>query len=240
MCALLTIITAGTAFPQSIPFGGQINTNAGPPITFTAATVSSSGINPGDSMMLVGFVIDREANTASLTTPAFDGSADAGGVFAVTVTGGIKPRSIWLLIDRTTGGYTVAEPEGSVLRQMPDGSIEIHKETIASPLASATIHRAHTHVFRIAAMIIQTESRRLRILGTTPPPPPDPPRLSDMTVFDAKDGSETDNDGVVDGLVRLVFPESLRVGDYLFVVDDHTLEFRVLALDACNLNGECN
>ena len=60
-----------------------------------------------------------------------------------------------------------------------------------------------------------------------------------VTVFDAKDGSAIDNDGTIDGVVNMTFPDSLSIGDYLFVVDVRTLEFQVLILDSCTVLQEC-
>jgi hypothetical protein len=207
-------------------------------MTFTQTTVSCSGLPSGDSIVLLGFVIDRTANTMALATPTIAGPSDPNGVFTATVNGGVKPISIWLLLDQTTGSYTVAEPEGSVLREMPDGTIEVFGGRAVvggTPVSAATIHRAHTHLFRIGGGQLMENSRRLRTLTA----PPTDPRPDGVTVFDAKDGSPTDADGTIDGNVTLNFPDSLQVGDYLFVVDDRTLEFKVLLLDPCNLLQEC-
>ncbi|SRR5216684_4045688 len=244
LAALLAIATANTALAQAPPVAGQLRMSGGPAMTFTQTTVSCSGLNPGDSIVLAGFVIDRTANTMALVTPTIGGQTDPNGVYAATVNGGVKPLSVWLLLDKTTASYTVAEPEGSVLREMPDGTIEVFKGRPfvggPEPAASATIHRAHTHLFRIPAMQRLLDSRHIRAL-TIPPPaaPPTVTRPYGITVFDAKDGSGSDDDGAIDGSVTLTFPESLELGDYLFVVDDRTLEFKVLLLDSCNLLQEC-
>jgi hypothetical protein len=130
---------------------------------------------------------------------------------------------------------------------MPDGTIAVFQGRAgyggALPLATATINRAHTHVIRIGAPGLDSSSRshRERGLSTDDETRPDdetPP--PGVTVFDAKDSSGIDTDGTVDGIVNMTFPDSLQVGDYLFVVDDRTLEFQVLLLDSCNLLQECS
>src|SRR5258706_6951096 len=242
LAILLAVAAANAALAQSAPVGGQLRMGGGPTMTFTQTTVSCSGLSPGDSIVLAGFVIDRTANTMALVTPTIAGQTDPNGIFTATVNGGVKPISVWLLLDMTTASYTVAEPEGSVLREMPDSMIEVSKGRALLggpvPVASATIHRAHTHVFRFATGLPTMESRHLRTL-TSAQPPADV-RPDGVTVFEAKDGSASDGNGTIDGNVTLNFPDSLEVGDFLFVVDDHTLEFKVLLLDPCNLQQECS
>ena len=242
--ALLTFIAAATS-AQDMPFAGQLHVNGGPTITFSGNVVSCSGLSPGDSVALVAFSIDRRVGKQTITTPAVSSQADANGNFATSIKGGIKARSVWLLIDQTTGGYTVAAPQGSVLRQM-QGTVSAWegRPVWGGPLppGTATINRAHTHVIWVGSTDLQSDSRprRPRAQAFDPPPPdaPDPPP-NGITVFDAKDGSATDSDGAIDGSVQLTFPGPLAVGDILFVVDDHTLEFLVFVLDSCNLLGEC-
>ncbi len=233
------LLAAESLIAQDRPLAGQLQMSGGPAMTFTQTTISCSGLASGDSIVLVGFVIDRTANTMALATPTIAGQTDPNGVFTATVNGGVKPLSIWLLLDQTSGSYTVAEPEGSVLREMPDGTIGVFKgrtfEGGPEPAASVTINRAHTHLFRIGGGLLMENSRHLRTLTA----PPTDPRPDGVTVFDAKDGSASDSDGTIDGSVTLNFPDSLQVGDYLFVVDDRTLEFKVLLLDSCNLLQEC-
>jgi len=242
------LAAADVAVAQVIPFAGQLQINGGPTITFTATAISCSGLTPGDSIVLVGFVRDRQAGSQATTTPTISQQADSNGVFTAIIASGVKARSIWLLVDQSTGGYTVGEPEGSVLRQMPDGTVSPFQGRAsagqATPPATATINRSHTHVIRITSPGLSSlDSRRLRTSSNTPPPPPASPqdiRPPGVTVFDAKDGSDIDGDGTIDGVVNMTFPDSLSIGDYLFVVDVRTLEFRVLVLDNCNLLQECS
>jgi hypothetical protein len=93
-----------------------MKTNDGPTIIFADTTVSCTGLSPGDLVALIGFSIDRKANSQTVTMPTISYQADANGTFTATIEGGVKARSIWLLIDETAFNYTVAAPEGSVLR----------------------------------------------------------------------------------------------------------------------------
>ena len=224
LTAILTIATAVTALPQTIPFAGQIKTNDGPTITFTDTTVSCSGLSPGDSVALVGFVIDHQSGSQTITTPSISQQADSTGAFSTTIPGGVKPRSIWLLIDETAVSYTVAAPQGSVLRQLPEGAVALSGGPNSSGII--TINRAHTHVISISVGGMIMESRSGRIKATDLP--------GDIYVFDAKDGSGADDDGTIDGVVHLVVPNfmsSSQDAAYLFIVDDRTLEFRALHLE---------
>lgn len=232
------LLAAGILIAQDRPLAGQIQTNDGPTITFTGTTVSCSGLSPGDSVALVGFVINAQAGSHSITTPTISQTADAAGVFTATIDSGVKPLSIWLLIDETKFSYTVAGPEGSVLRQMPEGTVSLAGDA-ASQSATVTIQRAHTHVISVSdSNLVLDESRtgRIKATDTTDTRPPG------FTVFDAKDGTAADNDGVIDGVVHLVVPSFLNPSQkaaYLFVVDDRTLEFTTLDLQFNTAVGPC-
>lgn len=246
LAALTTILMTRPALSQDQPAAsaGQYRKNGNPEISFGTTTIHCTGFPAGDALVLVGFVIDPTANTLDLVAPSITGPANPSGSFTATIAGGVKPRSIWLLFDRTTGGYTVAEPEGSVLRRIPDGAITLFKgrPTVggAPPPASATIPRAHTHMFRIAAQVAESGARRVRTLSTAPSHKlPAEYRPDSISIFDAKDGSAYDDDGTINGAVTMTFPDSLELGDCLFVVDDRTLEFQVLVVDPCNLLAEC-
>jgi hypothetical protein len=272
--ALLTLAAADLALAQNMPFAGQFQVNGGPAVTFTNDTISCSGLTPGDSVVLVGFVIAQQAGSQTITTPAFLQQADGNGAFTAVINGGVTPRSIWLFVDQATHAYTVAAPQGSVLRRMPGDTVSVFKVVGSGqevPPAGALIHRSHTHAIRIPGLPTlmgplegrytpsatqqrkTSEAQRQQITrgsagarATTPPvvqliPPPPPPYLpNNITVLDAKDGSALDDDGTVNGSVQVAFPDSLFAGDWLFVVDDYSLEFFVVVLDDCHLLQECD
>ncbi|MEA2344370.1 MAG: hypothetical protein QOF63_2539, partial [Thermoanaerobaculia bacterium] len=121
--ALLILALAPITAAQVLPTAGQLQVNGEITIIFTANTVSCSGLSPGDKVALVGLMIDRQSASPTISTPMFSQPADANGAFSATIPGGIRPTSIWLLIDQTSGSYTVAEPEGSVLTRIPDGAV---------------------------------------------------------------------------------------------------------------------
>jgi len=233
MITLLTIAAPNAILAQAIPFAGQLQVNSGPTITFTDTTISCTGLSSGDSVALVGYVIDRQGfqtttMPATSRTPTISRQADENGAVTVTITGGVKARSIWLLIDETAGSYTVAEPQGSVLRQMPEEAVSLAEDT-SSSAANVTINRSHTHVLSIAVpgSGTVTEDSRRHVSSAMDASPPV------FAVFDAKDGSTTDNDGVIDGIAHLTVPfffDSSLSASYLFVVDDRTLDFSVIAL----------
>lgn len=231
------LLAAGILIAQDKPLAGQITTNDGPTITFTDTTVSCSGLSPGDSVVLVGFVINAQGGSHSATTPTISQSADASGVFTATIEGGVKPISIWLLIDETKVSYTVAAPEGSVLRQMPEGTVSL-AGALDSQSATVTIQRAHTHVISVndSNLLVDARTGRIKATDATDARPPG------VTVFDAKDGTVTDNDGLIDGVVHLLVPsffDPSQKAAYLFVVDDRTLEFTALFLEFNSVRNQC-
>jgi hypothetical protein len=231
----------GLALAQDLPFAGQLQVNGGPTINFTDTTVSCTGLSPGDSVALVGYVINGHAFQTTTTptisrTPSFSRQVDENGAITVDIAGGIQPRSIWLLIDETAGSYTVAEPQGSVLRQMPDGAVSLAADPSSSS-ANVTINRSHTHVLSIAVPGAGPAMDALRhassAMDVSPPV---------FAVFDAKDGSGTDDDGTIDGAVHLTIPafyDTSRNASFLFVVDDRTLDFSVTALFFAHVGTPC-
>jgi hypothetical protein len=224
--ALTIMEFASTMNAQVIPSAGQLQVNGEITIAFTANTVSCSGLSPGDKVALVGFMIDRQSASQTISTPMFSQQADANGAFSATISGGIRPTSIWLLVDQTSGSYTVAEPEGSVLTRIPDGAIHLAGGA-AAPSAVATISRAHTHAICISDNRQILEDFKSRSSHTTDAAP------SGFSAIDAKDGSAADEDGTIDGSVRLTLPsfyDQNQNSTCLFVVDDHTLEFNVTYL----------
>jgi hypothetical protein len=234
LTALLTLV-ANFAIAQGTPFGGQLQVNGETAITFTANTISCSGLSPGDAVSLAGFMIDRQGGSRAIITPAFSQQADTNGFFTVTVDGGVRPESIWLLIDQTAGSYTVAEPAGSVLRLMPAGSVSVNGDV-------ATINRAHTHVFWISKQYGSGPSMDVRRRGN---PGAESVRAQDsappgFSIFDAKDGAGSDDDGTINGIVHLRMPSfsdsTSQSTSCLFVVDERTFEFTVVYL-IFNHNG---
>jgi hypothetical protein len=222
----LILAIAPTTAAQVIPTAGQLQVNGAITMVFTADTVSCSGLSPGDRIALFGFMIDRQSSSQTISTPMFLQSADANGTFSATVSGGIKPRSIWLLIDQISGSYTIAEPAGSVLTRIPDGAINLTGGSIALS-AVATINRAHTHAISISDTRQFLENLRPRGVSAADVTP------TGFSVIDAKDGSASDEDGTVDGTVHLTLPgffDQNQNSSCLFVVDDRTLEFGVTYL----------
>lgn len=218
--ALVASVAPYLAHAQDIPLAGQLQINGGPTIIFTDTTISCGGLSPGDSVALVGFVIDRQASSQTIATPMISQTADTAGNVSAVIDGGIKPRSIWMVIDQTAGSYTVAAPQGCVLRQMADGTVSLAMDE-SSASAIATINRAHTHAIEILGSSgVQEDSRsHIRALDAIP---------SGFAVFDAKDGSSSDTDGAIDGTVHLTLPSFFAptaAGSALFVIDDRTLEF---------------
>jgi hypothetical protein len=220
---LLMLVTAAPTAAQIIPTAGQLQVNGAITIVFTADTVSCAGLSPGNKVALVGFMIDRQSSSQTISTPMFSQPADANGAFSATVTGGVKPRSIWLLIDETAASYTVAEPSGSVLTRIPDGTISLADGPSTSS-AVATIRRSHTHAIWISdGRQLFTDSKPGGVTAADASP-------TGFSVIDAKDGSVSDEDGAINGSVHFSLPsffDPTQNSVCLFVVDDRTLEFSV-------------
>jgi hypothetical protein len=237
IAALLIFARAHITAAQVIPTAGQLHVNGEITIVFTANTVSCSGLTPGDTVSLAGFMIDRQAVFQAISTPMVSQAADANGAFSATIAGGVKPRSIWLLIDQNSGSYTVAEPEGSVLTRIPDAAVTLTGGSEASSLVVATINRAHTHAICINdGQVSGLKWRGSNALDTTPP---------GFSVIDAKDGSASDSDATIDGIVHIHLPPSFldpnQNSACLFIVDDFTLEFSVTYTRFIHNNpGDCH
>jgi hypothetical protein len=242
LIAVLLFLARVTA-AQVVPTAGQLQVNGEIAIVFTTDTVSCSGLSPGDTVSLAGFMIDRQTAFHTVSTPMVSQVADANGSFSATIAEGIKPRSIWLLIDQTTGAYAVAEPEGSVLTRIPDGAVTITggSEIVegSDPTVVATINRAHTHAICIndgMQGLGGLTRRHLHALDTYPP---------GYSMIDAKDGSAADSDGTIDGVVHLNLSPSFldpnQNSACLFVVDDRTLEYSVTYVRFIHNNpGDCH
>jgi len=237
------LLLARVSGAQVLPTAGQLQVNGEITIVFTTNTVSCSGLAPGDTVSLVGFMIDRQTAFHTISTPMSSQVADANGAFSATIADGIKPRSIWLLIDQTSGAYTVAEPEGSVLTRIPDGTVTItgSSEIVegSDHAVGATINRAHTHAICINDGMQGfggLTRRHLHALDTYPP---------GYSMIDAKDGSAADSDGTIDGVVHLNLPPSFldpnQNSACLFVIDDRTLEYSVTYVHFIHNNpGDCH
>jgi len=221
----LLLLAPVPAFAQAPPMAGQLQVNGQMTMVFTASTVSCTGLSPGDSVALIGFMIDRQVRSQAIITPTISQAADSNGAFTAIIEGGVKPRSIWLLINQTAGSYTVAQPQGSVLTQIPSGAISIVGDGTPNLSANLTIHRAHTHVISIAegdrGQVGEMRLRGRAALEVSP---------TSFTVFDAKDGSQFDSDSATDGSVQLTvggYFATTQTSACLFIVDDRTLEFYV-------------
>lgn len=203
--ATLTLFIATSVFAARPPFVGQLQHGGALQLTFTDTTIEVGNLGPNASVTLTGYVVETHDLRRWITTPAFYQRSDANGNLTVTISGGVQPRSVWILV--THAGYTVASPMG-VLRtfDIPDANLTFDS---GHRVSNVLVPRPHTEVFAI------------------PRPPsgglPDP-----VTLVDAKDGSPADADHEING-VTLVSIQA-KQGDTLFVVDTLSLECSVVAV----------
>lgn len=203
--AALSLFIATSLFAARPPFVGQFQKGGAPQLAFTDDAISVTGLGANESVTIAGFAIETHDFTRRITTPAYYQRSDAKGNLAVTIPGGVQPRSVWILV--THAGYTVASPLGVLTTfDIPDANLEFDP---SNHLSSVLVPRSHTEVFAI------------------PRPPggalPDP-----AVLVDAKDGSPADADNEING-VTLVQVQA-KQGDTLFIVDTRSLECSVVAV----------
>lgn len=195
--ALLCISLAAGLRASDPPLSGQMQVSNGPQLTFADAAVSATGLTHSGPVALASFTIDPHDYTAPTVTYTARQTAAADGSITFAIAAGVKPRSIWLLVDQTSGAYTVAGAAGSVLMpfSIPPGNFDAEFKNI-------TVPRAHTEVFFV------------RKNGT-------------FELQDVKDGGVNDKDGGFNGSVLVTTSTKGKTGDVLFVVDFLTLDFFV-------------
>jgi hypothetical protein len=158
-------------------------------------------------------------------TPAAGSEDDPGAEVAPSP---VPPRSVWAVVDLTTGDYALAAPQGSDLRQVD----------------------APSRGLGAAARFLDQDGRYLDVLLIRPESGPDGVEAAGLWGLRVGDGGEQDADGVADSRISLAFaelwpladsppaPEALAPKDVLLGVDPENLQIYAVQLAAPPADGE--
>lgn len=188
---------APRAFPHRID---------GPVVTFTESEVVATDVAPGTQVYFAGVSLIPADYAVGVAKPFGVATADANGraVFSAE----IETRSVWIVAG-ASGGYTVAAPEGMLLREMDfPGSNAAH--------GLGGIRRLDLVRYAIDTFLIR-------------------PGVGIWSGH-YRDGGADDQDGVMNGRTEgevksmkphghAATPDEIAPGDILFLVDRGTLEF---------------
>ena len=209
---LLCITTAASGAPRTFA-----KRAGGPAVTFTAGAVNATTATPHARVHFAGVVLGGGNYELRVTKPAGSALADPEGKVSFAPHGGVETRAVWLVVDGTSGGYTVTAPHGMLLREIDEFPGEGVKHNPAGALRRILLGRHNVDVFLV--------------------------RPGEGTWGgNLRDGGRSDQDGAMNGsidgdLSALVplggsgpTPERIGAGDVLFLVDRNTLEFHVARL----------
>ncbi len=182
----------------------------GPAVAFTESAVVAHGATPGSTVYFAGVTLGAGDYVIRVERSA--GSTVADGEGNASFAADIDTRSVWLVADGASGGYTVAAPEGMLLREIdfPGRS----DESSGGQVRRLLLERYAMEVFLIRPG-------------------------EGMWSGYLRDGAPADADHEINGRTDAGLnalgavgatpsdPERLKPGDLLFVIDRNSLEFHV-------------
>ena len=89
----------------------------GPAVTFESNRVIADAATPGATIYFVGISITNVDSMPVIEREGGPAVADSEGIARYTTKKPVRTRSVWIAVMQ--GGYTVAAPEGMVLREVP-------------------------------------------------------------------------------------------------------------------------
>jgi hypothetical protein len=201
MLAVMAAMPAGAVYRMSPKRAG------GPEVGFEAGAAVATGATPGATVYFASLSLKGGDYVITVEKPAGVATADVNGVARFTLAAPLRTRSIWIVVDGTTRGYTVACPPGMLLGEMtlPGGSL-------LAPNGELAVDRAAVDVFVIRAG-------------------------GGIWSAYLRDGASIDadhaTDGVVSAGVSALDPDTpgaapladIRPGDVLFAVDRNSLQY---------------
>ena len=212
ICLVLFVCVAAVAeprLPKSFPTRA-----GGPAITFAEDSVTLSGATPGATLYVASVSLGSANYQTVVGNEAGVVSADAAGTALYTTRRPVETRGVWIAVDGATGGYTVAAPPGTLLRE-----IDFPGNGIA-PSGSGALRRfALSERFSVEAILIR-------------------PAVG-MWSGSLRDGGRHDEDQTIDGAIEAdittllpvgnapAAPERVMPGDLLVLIDRATLEYHV-------------
>ena len=186
----------------------------GPDVAISATAITVTHATPGATIYFASVSIFSAGDfLVNVERPGGSAVADASGNATFTPPKGVRTRSVWLVVDGESGGYTVASPPVMLLREMDlPGNASAGAN---GALRKVTSNRYSTDLFLIRAG-------------------------SGMWAARIIDGGTGDDDHVTNGRVSTDIsvltpfagtsaevPDKFAKGDILFFVDRNTLEFAV-------------
>jgi hypothetical protein len=211
--ALLTAFSGAGVAANHLPRIRPI-TDGGPIVRFEQNAVVISAFARGARIDIVGTSLsdtpfDLRIERVSATLRDEDHTSE----MRLSLPGGVPKRGVWLVVESSTGGYTIAAPSGFPLRQFDLAPTEL--TSAPGALRQVNIARDHIDVFTVRKGI-------------------------GVWRADVKDGSASDDDHASNGRVTMSFermspldgapPAStvLTPGDVVMGVDHNSLEFFVV------------
>jgi hypothetical protein len=186
----------------------------GPAIEIGEASVALSGATPGARVYLASVSLGSGSYQISVASEAAVVTADATGAAVYSTPRPVETRGVWIAVDGTTGGYTVAAPRGTLLRE-----IDFPGNGFAQTGNGAWRRFALVERYSVEAIVIR-------------------PSVG-MWSGSLRDGGNRDEDKTIDGAIEAdiasltpvgdapAAPERIMPGDLLVLIDRVTLEYHV-------------
>jgi hypothetical protein len=208
---LASVSLAGPHAPQTFP-----KQMGGPTLQFDDDGITATRATPGSLVAFAGVSIGSHNFMLTVDKPAALVPVDANGQARFDVPGGVNPRSVWLVVDGTSGGYTVWAPPGMVIREMdfPGAGYQTNSKGMAEKI---DIDR-----FRVEAFFIRPG------VGIWSSELEDGTAIDQDQIRNGRFTAGVGNLGVLAGNGPI--PDDVQEGDRFFVVDPVSLEFAVQSL----------
>jgi hypothetical protein len=190
----------------------------GPEVSFEPSAVVATGSTPGSTLFFVSLSLAPGDYVITVEKPAGQVTADADGLARLTLGQPVRTRSLWLVLDGVSGGYTVACPPGMLLSEMTLPETGMLSGPSVAP-TGVSIDRAAVDVFVVRA-------------------------ASGIWAAYLRDGATIDADHLMDGAVATgvsaLAPSApgasllsaLEPGDVVFAVDRNSLQYAVTKVGA--------
>lgn len=203
--SMVVAVSAAVA-AAGAPRTGHKRVGSAPTVSFDAKGISAT-VTPGATVYFAALSISSHNYFPSIERPAaIIGDSDRDGRVAFETT--VQSRSVWIVVDGKSGGYTVASPEG-LLREIefPGNS--------ARAGTNGVLHRLGIRRPQLAYVVIRPD---VGMWGTV---------AVDGSPSDADHTRDYDASVDIDKLPPLAGsgppPDRLAPGDIVFAVDLNTL-----------------
>lgn len=186
----------------------------GPSIGIGESSVALTGATAGATLYVANVSLGSGGYQISVISEAGVVTADANGAAVYTTTRPVERRGVWIAVDGATGGYTVAAPRGSLLRE-----IDFPGNGLEQSGNGAWRRFALAERYSVEAILIRPSAG--------------------MWAGSLRDGGNRDEDDTINGAIDAdiatlapvgntpVPPERIMPGDLLVLIDRATLEYHV-------------